>query len=67
MTTAQAVAPLPELIEALERDAIARALQATGGNRMAAARLLQISRASLYERLAKWPDLESKVQVSGNA
>ena len=42
-------------------------LQATGGNRMAAARLLQISRASLYERLAKWPDLESKVQVSGNA
>ena len=56
--TAQAVAPLPELIEALERDAIARALQATGGNRMAAARLLQISRASLYERLARWPDLE---------
>ncbi|NCT85682.1 MAG: AAA domain-containing protein [Comamonadaceae bacterium] len=65
VTTAQAVAPLPELIEALERDAIARALQATGGNRMAAARLLQISRASLYERLARWPDLE--VQVSGNA
>jgi DNA-binding NtrC family response regulator len=67
VTTAQAVAPLPELIEALERDAIARALQATGGNRMAAARLLQISRASLYERLARWPELEAKVQVSGNA
>jgi len=65
VTTAQAVAPLPELIEALERDAIARALKATGGNRMAAARLLQISRASLYERLARWPDLE--VQVSDNA
>ncbi|MBV8035647.1 sigma 54-interacting transcriptional regulator [Roseateles sp.] len=65
MATAQAVAPLPELIEALERDAIARALQATNGNRMAAARLLQISRASLYERLARWPELE--VQVSGNA
>jgi DNA-binding NtrC family response regulator len=58
ITTAQAVAPLPELIEALERDAITRALQATGGNRMAAARLLQISRASLYERLARWPELE---------
>ena len=58
LATAQAVAPLPELIEALERDAIARALQATGGNRMAAARLLQISRASLYERLARWPELE---------
>ena len=40
-------------------------LQATGGNRMAAARLLQISRASLYERLARWPDLE--VQLSDNA
>ncbi|MBW8848351.1 MAG: sigma 54-interacting transcriptional regulator [Burkholderiales bacterium] len=65
VTTAQAVAPLPELIEALERDAIARALQATGGNRMAAARLLQISRASLYERLARWPDLE--VQLSNTA
>ena len=62
--TSQAVAPLPELIEALERDAIARALKATGGNRMAAARLLQISRASLYERLARWPDLE--VQLSDN-
>jgi transcriptional regulator with PAS, ATPase and Fis domain len=59
MATAQAVAPLPELIEALERDAIARALKATGGNRMAAARLLQISRASLYERLARWPELEA--------
>ncbi|MCY4755918.1 sigma-54 interaction domain-containing protein [Pelomonas aquatica] len=65
VTTAQAVAPLPELIEALEREAIARALQATGGNRMAAARLLQISRASLYERLARWPGLE--VQVSNSA
>jgi len=65
VTKAQAVAPLPELIEALERDAIARALQATGGNRMAAARLLQISRASLYERLARWPDLE--VQLSDSA
>ncbi|MFK4706642.1 transcriptional regulator with PAS, ATPase and Fis domain [Roseateles asaccharophilus] len=64
LATSQAVAPLPELIEALERDAIARALKATGGNRMAAARLLQISRASLYERLARWPDLE--VQLSDN-
>ena len=51
------IAPLPELIEALERDAIRRALQATGGNRMATARLLQISRASLYDKLARWPEL----------
>jgi len=49
--------PLPERIEAVERDAIAEALRLTGGNRMATARLLQISRASLYERLARWPDL----------
>jgi transcriptional regulator with PAS, ATPase and Fis domain len=58
------LATLPELIQAVERDAIARALQATGGNRMAAARLLQISRASLYERLARWPDLEAQVSDS---
>ncbi|MBA4343535.1 MAG: sigma-54-dependent Fis family transcriptional regulator [Methylibium sp.] len=51
------IRPLPERIEALERDAIAQALRLTAGNRMAAARLLQISRASLYERLARWPDL----------
>jgi len=49
--------PLPEAIEALEREAIARALRQTAGNRLAAARLLQISRASLYERLARWPEL----------
>jgi DNA-binding NtrC family response regulator len=51
------IRPLPERIEALERDAIAQALRLTAGNRMAAARLLQISRASLYERLARWPEL----------
>ena len=52
--------PLPERIEAVERDAIAEALRLTGGNRMATARLLQISRASLYERLARWPDLMAR-------
>jgi transcriptional regulator with GAF, ATPase, and Fis domain len=51
------IRPLPERIEALERDAIAQALRLTAGNRMASARLLQISRASLYERLARWPEL----------
>jgi transcriptional regulator with PAS, ATPase and Fis domain len=49
--------PLPEQVEQLERQAIAQALRQTAGNRMAAARLLQISRASLYERLARWPEL----------
>lgn len=41
----------------LERDAIANALRRTKGNRVAAARLLAISRATLYEKLARWPEL----------
>jgi len=43
--------PLPEQIADLERRAIAAALARTGGNRAAAARLLGISRASLYDKL----------------
>jgi transcriptional regulator with PAS, ATPase and Fis domain len=43
--------PLPEQIAELERRAIAAALARTGGNRVAAAKLLGISRASLYDRL----------------
>jgi transcriptional regulator with PAS, ATPase and Fis domain len=43
--------PLPEQIAELEASAIAIALARTGGNRAAAARLLGISRASLYDRL----------------
>ncbi len=42
---------LPEQIAALERRAIAAAMRATGGNKLAAARMLKISRATLYERL----------------
>ena len=49
--------PLPEQIAELERRAIAAALARTGGNRTAAARLLGISRASLYDRLAASPEL----------
>ncbi len=44
--------PLPVQIAELERRAIAAALARTGGNRVAAAKLLGISRASLYDRLA---------------
>nr|WP_242616787.1 sigma 54-interacting transcriptional regulator [Rivibacter subsaxonicus] len=50
-------APLPERRAAMERAAIEAALRSTGGNRVAAAKLLQISRATLYEKLARWPDL----------
>ncbi|MDO5623992.1 MAG: sigma 54-interacting transcriptional regulator [Pseudomonadota bacterium] len=45
--------PLNEQVTALEQRAIAAALQATGGNKLATARLLGISRAKLYERLGE--------------
>ncbi|TDP59748.1 sigma-54 interaction domain-containing protein [Roseateles toxinivorans] len=44
--------PLPEQIATLERQAISAALAHTQGNKLAAARLLQISRAALYDKLA---------------
>ncbi len=50
-------APLADQVASLELAAIRDALAATGGNRLAAARLLRISRATLYERLAKFPEL----------
>ncbi len=43
--------PLSDQVTELEQRAIGAALQATGGNKLAAARLLGISRATLYERL----------------
>jgi DNA-binding NtrC family response regulator len=49
--------PLPEQVAALERRAMAEALHATGGNRMAAARLLKVSRAAFYDKLARYPEL----------
>lgn len=50
---------LPARKAELERTAIAQALRRTNGNRVAAARLLAISRATLYEKLAKYPELAS--------
>lgn len=44
--------PLPQLIAELERSSIQSALAATGGNKVSAAKLLGISRATLYEKLA---------------
>jgi DNA-binding NtrC family response regulator len=43
--------PLPQAIAELEARSIRQALAATGGNKLAAARLLGIARATLYERL----------------
>ncbi len=45
--------PLPQLITELEHNSIRSALEATRGNKVSAARLLGISRASLYEKLAQ--------------
>jgi DNA-binding NtrC family response regulator len=43
--------PLAEQIAELERKALAAALRVTGGNKLAAAKLLRMSRASLYDKL----------------
>ncbi len=43
--------PLDEQVAELERRAVAAALAATQGNKLAASRLLGISRATLYQRL----------------
>ena len=57
-TAAQAVAQvagvksLPQAVAELEAQAIREALSATGGNKLAASRLLGISRATLYEKMA---------------
>ena len=57
--TADAPAPkiagvksLPQAVAELEAQAIREALTATGGNKLAASRLLGISRATLYEKLS---------------
>jgi len=47
-----AVKPLSEAVAELEGRAIRDAMRATGGNKLAASRLLGISRATLYEKLA---------------
>ncbi|WKB55126.1 sigma 54-interacting transcriptional regulator [Eleftheria terrae] len=51
LPAAEHIRPLPEAIAELERRSIEAALLATGGNKLAAARLLGISRATLYEKL----------------
>jgi transcriptional regulator with PAS, ATPase and Fis domain len=53
--------PLPERIARIEREAIAQALARTGGNRTAAARLLGISRASLYDKLGEASENQTTV------
>ncbi len=45
------IRPLAEAVSELESRSILQALAATGGNKLAAARLLGIARATLYEKL----------------
>jgi DNA-binding NtrC family response regulator len=45
------IKPLPQAVADLEGRAIREALAATGGNKLAAPRLLGIARATLYEKL----------------
>ena len=52
-----ALRPLGEQVAEIELAAIAAALHACCGNRVATARQLGMSRAALYDRLAKWPEL----------
>ena len=47
--------PMPELsLEAAEREQILRALQASGGKRIEAARRLGLSRRTLYRKLSRY-------------
>jgi DNA-binding NtrC family response regulator len=43
---------LSQQVQALERQAVAAALKVTQGNKLAAAKLLGLSRAKLYQRLS---------------
>ncbi|MDH5540644.1 MAG: sigma 54-interacting transcriptional regulator [Rhizobacter sp.] len=49
--------PLPRAVAELEARSIRDALRSTHGNKLAASRLLGISRATLYEKLALYPEI----------
>ena len=46
---------LPRIVDQIERDLISRALSRTGGNKSAAAALLNIKRTTLVEKLKRLP------------
>jgi transcriptional regulator with PAS, ATPase and Fis domain len=61
---AQGHTPLPQAIAELEARAIRAALAATDGNKVAAARLLGISRATLYEKLLRGVGVDSSSEAA---
>ena len=58
-----AVRPLWEQVEQLERQAVKAAMAATAGNKVAAAKLLGISRAKLYERLDQMTEIQALSEI----
>jgi transcriptional regulator with PAS, ATPase and Fis domain len=55
---ARLIRPMADAVAELEAQLISQALEATQGNRVAAAAALGISRATLYDRLAKMSELK---------
>ena len=53
-TESSEVVPLQEVVEDSEQRAVERALMATSGNKKAAAKLLGISRVTLYEKIRRY-------------
>ena len=53
-SAASTLCPLPEAVKQTEEEQILRALALAGGNKSEAARLLGITRRSLYRRLARY-------------
>ncbi|QDS36560.1 sigma-54 interaction domain-containing protein [Brevibacillus brevis] len=49
-----AVRPLKQVIEEAEQEALCHAMQQAGGNKLSAAKLLQISKSSFYEKWEKY-------------
>lgn len=56
-----ALAPLGPQVRALEQQAIRAAMQVCGGNKLAVAKALGMSRAKLYERLRDMPEFQAVV------
>jgi transcriptional regulator with PAS, ATPase and Fis domain len=48
------IIPLDDLVGDVEREAIKRCLEYTGGNKLKTAELLNISRSSLYDKIKKY-------------
>jgi DNA-binding NtrC family response regulator len=57
--------PLPQAVAELEARCIQQALQRTGGNKLAASRLLGISRATLYQKL-RCPATHNALHIPGD-